>query len=114
MAGELEDLSRRWDSYWNEMVVNLGNLPLTIHWYVIFISRVALSYIAFRSLEQGLIKNNAWVGVFGLIAALASFRSGWKATALPRAAAPTAPDGQTVDRELIDPAAPPVGYDASP
>lgn len=26
-----------------------------------------------------------WVGVFGLIAAAASFRSGWKATALPPA-----------------------------
>lgn len=26
-----------------------------------------------------------WVAVFGLVAAVASFRTGWKATALPRA-----------------------------
>ncbi|KZP22809.1 hypothetical protein FIBSPDRAFT_786864 [Athelia psychrophila] len=100
MAGELEDLSRRWDSYWNEMVVNMGNLPLTIHW----------------SLEQGIIKNDVWVGVFGLIGALASFRSGWRATALPKSAAPALPsliDDKSVDLGPIDPPAPLVGYDAS-
>jgi len=39
-------------------------------------------------LETGLFQNDVWVGVFGLIAALASWRSGWKATALPPALSP--------------------------
>jgi len=34
-----------------------------------------------RSLESGLYRNEAWTGFFGLIAALASFRGGWAATA---------------------------------
>lgn len=29
-----------------------------------------------------------WVAVFGLVAAVASFRTGWKATALPRVSPP--------------------------
>lgn len=41
----------------------------------------------------------AWVGIFGLVAALASWRLGWKATALPSAAAPSAPDVQPYDVE---------------
>lgn len=33
MAEEAElDLRKRWDSYWNEVVVNVGYLPLTAHW----------------------------------------------------------------------------------
>jgi hypothetical protein len=32
VAGELEELRKRWDSYWNEVIVNIGYLPLTIHW----------------------------------------------------------------------------------
>ncbi|KDQ57330.1 hypothetical protein JAAARDRAFT_35956 [Jaapia argillacea MUCL 33604] len=66
-AAEKEDLQKRWDAFWNEFVVNVGYLPLTVHW----------------SLEKGLFRNDVWVGVFGLLAAVASFRSGWKATALP-------------------------------
>ncbi|KAF9466618.1 peroxisomal biogenesis factor 11 [Collybia nuda] len=65
--GEKQELKERWNAYWYELIANLGNLPLTIHW----------------SLDQGLFKDEIWVGVFGLIAALASIRSGWKATALP-------------------------------
>lgn len=71
---EREELAKRWDALLNELIVNLGYLPLTVHW----------------SLEQGLFKNDVWVGVFGLIAGLASWRSGWKATALPPPAAPDA------------------------
>ncbi|EGN91910.1 hypothetical protein SERLA73DRAFT_191823 [Serpula lacrymans var. lacrymans S7.3] len=67
---EKEDIRNRWDAYWNEFIVNVGYLPLTIHW----------------SLEQGLFKDEVWVGLFGLIAGIASFRSGWKATALAPAA----------------------------
>ncbi|EIN10034.1 hypothetical protein PUNSTDRAFT_102011 [Punctularia strigosozonata HHB-11173 SS5] len=65
-AAERTEVRQRWDAYWNELVVNLGYLPLTIHW----------------SLEGGLYQNETWSAVFGLIAAVASFRSGWKATAL--------------------------------
>ncbi|PVG04223.1 hypothetical protein CPB86DRAFT_721925 [Serendipita vermifera] len=51
----------------NELVVNLGYLPLTIHW----------------SLKGGLFKNDVWVHIFGFVAAVASFRGSWKATAGP-------------------------------
>ncbi|TFK36630.1 hypothetical protein BDQ12DRAFT_699475 [Crucibulum laeve] len=63
------ELGRRWDAWWSEVVVNVGYAPLTVHW----------------SLEQGIFKNDVWVGIFGLVAAVASFRAGWKATALPPA-----------------------------
>lgn len=33
-SSEKEELQHRWDAYWNEMVVNIGNLPLAVHWYV--------------------------------------------------------------------------------
>jgi hypothetical protein len=33
-ASEKEELQRSWDAYWNEVIVNVGYLPLTIHWYV--------------------------------------------------------------------------------
>lgn len=44
--------------------VNVGYLPLTVHW----------------SVSTGLI-SEGWVGVFGVIAGLASWRKQWKATA---------------------------------
>ena len=31
---EKAELANRWDALMNEVVVNLGHLPLTIHWYV--------------------------------------------------------------------------------
>jgi hypothetical protein len=34
-ASEKEELRQRWDAFWNEVVVNLAYLPLTIHWCVI-------------------------------------------------------------------------------
>jgi hypothetical protein len=40
---------------------------------------------AHRSLEQGIFKNDVWASVFGFVAAAASFRSGWAATAAPAA-----------------------------
>ncbi|KAI5120196.1 hypothetical protein M0805_006302 [Coniferiporia weirii] len=75
---EKVEVARRWDALGNELVANLGNLPLTIHW----------------SLENGLFKNDIWVGIFGLVAGLASFRSGWQATALP-SAPPSIPSPST-------------------
>ncbi|KAL4249700.1 hypothetical protein ABKN59_006140 [Abortiporus biennis] len=74
---EQEELNKRWDALYSEVVVNLAYLPLTAHW----------------SLEKGLFQNEFWVGVCGMIAALASWRSGWKATALPPK--PAAPEPAT-------------------
>jgi len=68
---EKQEIAQRSDAWWSEVLVNLGYLPLTIHW----------------SLEQGFFKDDIWVNIFGLIAGLTSFRSGWRATALP----PTTP-----------------------
>jgi hypothetical protein len=98
IAGELEELRKRWDSYWNELIANIGYLPLTIHW----------------SLEKGLFSNDAWIGAFGLIAALASFRSGWKATALPLAVSST-PDNLASDVDLssLEQVTQPANYDIS-
>lgn len=62
---ERVEVAQRKSAIWNEFLVNVGYLPLTIHW----------------SLEQGLFTNEAWVGLFGTIAALASFKGGWVATA---------------------------------
>ncbi|KZV73005.1 hypothetical protein PENSPDRAFT_750479 [Peniophora sp. CONT] len=64
---EHAEVKRRWDAWYNELAVNLAYLPLTIHW----------------SLEKGLIKNDFVVNLFGLAAALASFRGGWKAHERP-------------------------------
>ncbi|CAE6514839.1 unnamed protein product [Rhizoctonia solani] len=57
-------LAKRKSAVWNQVLVNLGNFPLALHW----------------SLEKGLFGNEAWVNLFGLAAALASFRGGWAAT----------------------------------
>ncbi|RDB25918.1 hypothetical protein Hypma_006765 [Hypsizygus marmoreus] len=93
-VAEKQELRQRWDGYWSELITNLGYLPLTIHW----------------SLEKGLFKNEIWVGVFGLIAAVASFRSGWRATALP--SPPSTPDiaekSEPVEQPEIT-----IGYDVS-
>ena len=46
-----------------------------------------MKYCLFLSRSRSMLtcSYQVWVGVFGLIAAAASFRSGWKATALPPA-----------------------------
>lgn len=31
---ETLELGKRWDALWNELIGNMGNLPLSIHWYV--------------------------------------------------------------------------------
>jgi len=85
MEKERAEIARRWDRWYNELAVNLSFLPMTIHW----------------SLEKGLFKNDAWVSFFGLAAAIASFRSGWKATALPHttpsAVPPSPPEPEAED-----------------
>ena len=30
---EKDEMKQRWDAFWSEVVINLGYLPLTIHWY---------------------------------------------------------------------------------
>ena len=61
-----QELDDRKAAILNELWVNLGYLPLTIHW----------------SCTKGLI-SEGWVGLFGTIAAMAGLRSGWKNTAAP-------------------------------
>lgn len=78
-VAEKQELQQRKDAFWSEVVINLGYLPLTVHW----------------SLEKGLFKNDVWVGVFGLVAAVASFRAGWKATATPPPSPASGTEGQT-------------------
>jgi hypothetical protein len=46
-----------------------------------------------------MLSEQFWVGIFGLIAAFGSFRSGWKATALPT---PT-PSEDAVSGEVLPP-----------
>ncbi|CCL99302.1 uncharacterized protein FIBRA_01318 [Fibroporia radiculosa] len=95
---EKEELKKRWDSFWSEVIVNLGNLPTAIHW----------------SLERGLFASDIWLDAFGLVAGLASWRSGWKATALPivppaseapdlSSTEPSAHSSMTLDPDIVAP-----------
>ncbi|ETS63687.1 hypothetical protein PaG_01993 [Moesziomyces aphidis] len=61
-----DELDDRKAAILNELWVNLGYLPLTIHW----------------SCATGII-SDGWVGLFGTIAAMAGLRSGWKNSAAP-------------------------------
>ncbi|KAI0368011.1 hypothetical protein BV20DRAFT_969857 [Pilatotrama ljubarskyi] len=65
-AAEKEDISKRKKALTNELIVNLAYLPLTLHW----------------STEKGIFENEVWLDICGLIAGIASWRSGWEATAL--------------------------------
>jgi hypothetical protein len=78
-----------------------------------------------RSLKKGLFQNEVrysitfrniathflqvWVGIFGLIAAAASFRSGWKATALTPPPSSRKADNSDPSKDGDDV----VGYDVS-
>ncbi|PWZ02579.1 hypothetical protein BCV70DRAFT_196825 [Testicularia cyperi] len=63
-----DELDDRKAAILNELWVNLGYLPLTLHW----------------STSTGLF-GDGWVGLFGTIAGVAGFRSGWKNAAAPPA-----------------------------
>lgn len=65
--------------------------------------------ITFLLLDNFLLQ--IWVGIFGLIAGLASFRSGWQATALPSAES-SEPSMDTL-LPPIDEKEPVVGFDAA-
>ncbi|KAI9441042.1 hypothetical protein BJY52DRAFT_1195284 [Lactarius psammicola] len=69
---EHAELARWWDAWYNELAVNLNYLPMTIHWVF---SEMTL----------------AWDSLFGFAAAIASFRSGWKTTALAPPLPPAEP-----------------------
>jgi hypothetical protein len=58
------ELLKRKSAILNEFIVNLGYLPLTVHW----------------SLKTGLFKNDIWVHLFGMVAAVYSFRGSWLAS----------------------------------
>ncbi|KAJ3735758.1 hypothetical protein DFJ43DRAFT_1150980 [Lentinula guzmanii] len=64
---EKQELQKRWHAYWSDLVVNMANFPLALHW----------------SMGSRLIKQDYVVALLNLIVAIVSFRSGWKATALP-------------------------------
>jgi hypothetical protein len=62
---ERAELARRWDTWYNELAVNLSFLPMTIHWYDSLspfhsprAHLILLHTIQFRSLERGLFKND--------------------------------------------------------
>ncbi|KAE8212586.1 hypothetical protein CF327_g3776 [Tilletia walkeri] len=69
--GLWNELHDRKEAILNELWVNLGYLPLTVHW----------------SHPTGLI-GEPLVGLFGTIAAVAGLRSGWRGTAAPIDVAP--------------------------
>lgn len=88
---EQNEVDSRWDAYWSEMAVNLGYAPLTIHWSLkngLFKNEVRLNLLSPTVPSSDLnTLSQLWVGVFGLLAGMASFRTGWKATALSLAPA---------------------------
>jgi hypothetical protein len=53
-AVKLREVGKRKDSIWNEFVVNIGYLPLTVHWYGHHGRQLTRS--EFRSLEKGLLQ----------------------------------------------------------
>ncbi|KAF8631367.1 hypothetical protein AX15_002424 [Amanita polypyramis BW_CC] len=91
---EKQDIHQKWNMFWSDAVTNLAYFPMTIHW----------------SMESGLFKDGVWIDIFGFIAAVMSFRSGWKATAL---AAPTVSKEKKEDEEEKASEAAAGGYDVS-
>ncbi|KAI0775073.1 hypothetical protein BD413DRAFT_292811 [Trametes elegans] len=63
---EKEEIRQRKKAITNELIVNLAYLPQTIHW----------------STEKGIFENEIWLDICGFIAGIASWKSGWEATAL--------------------------------
>ncbi|KAG6332992.1 hypothetical protein ID866_6097 [Astraeus odoratus] len=80
------ELRRSWDTFWNEVIANTANLPLAIHW----------------SLKNGIFTNELWPSFFALVNAIAAFRSGWRATALPVQRSSAESDLDNVGDLLVD------------
>jgi hypothetical protein len=62
---ERAELARRWETWYNELAVNLSFLPMTIHWYdssrlccLLTLPSHPSSHNSIRSLEKGLFKND--------------------------------------------------------
>ncbi|KAF5373879.1 hypothetical protein D9758_000634 [Tetrapyrgos nigripes] len=92
VSGEEGEIQKSWDAYWNEVVINAVNLPLALHW----------------SSKKGFIKSEVLLSILNLVAAIASFRSGWRATARPAPSTDDFPE----PLEPVDPATT-TGYDVS-
>lgn len=60
------ELYTDWVGWYEDIVVNLGYAPLTVHW----------------SLYQGLWTSQVWTGVFGTVACMAGVRSRWRQMAV--------------------------------
>ncbi len=72
MEKERVELARRWDTWYNELTVNLSSSPMTIHWYnsIPFYSRLARltqHTIQSRSLEKGLFKNDVNISLSDIV-----------------------------------------------
>ncbi|EIW57688.1 uncharacterized protein TRAVEDRAFT_150287 [Trametes versicolor FP-101664 SS1] len=65
-AAEKAELKQRKKALTSELIVNLAYLPQTLHW----------------STEKGIFENEVWLDICGLVAGIASWKSGWEATAL--------------------------------
>ncbi|KAN0065589.1 hypothetical protein ACQY0O_000707 [Thecaphora frezii] len=68
-----DELDERKAAILNELWVNLGYLPLTLHW----------------SFPAGLF-GDGWVGLFGTVAGASGLRSGWRNSRAPPVPPPTA------------------------
>ncbi|CDO75184.1 hypothetical protein BN946_scf184866.g25 [Trametes cinnabarina] len=89
---EKKEIKQRKAALKNELIVNLAYLPLTLHW----------------STEKGIFENEVWLNLCGLIAGIASWKSGWQATALKPAPSltnmpPTEPTGEKLAPHVEDP-----------
>ncbi|KAI9066301.1 hypothetical protein FKP32DRAFT_1566205 [Trametes sanguinea] len=88
---EKEELDKRKAALKNELIVNLAYLPQTLHW----------------STEKGIFENEVWLNLCGLIAGIASWKSGWQATALKPAPSvdmsPMEPTGEKLAPHVEDP-----------
>ncbi|KAE9398905.1 hypothetical protein BT96DRAFT_858767 [Gymnopus androsaceus JB14] len=79
-SADKQEMQKRWNAYWSDLVINLANFPLAIHW----------------STGSKLLKHDAIVSILNLIVAVVSFRSGWQATALP-SSTPAQPADELVE-----------------
>ena len=84
---ELARIDKTGESLKNDLLVQVGYLPLTMHWCVSWspdrrVRREADALVARRrSLPNGLLPDQVWVGVFGTLAAACGLRGVWRATA---------------------------------
>ncbi|KAK7058421.1 hypothetical protein VNI00_002055 [Paramarasmius palmivorus] len=90
-TAEKEELKKNWDAYWSELVMNAANFALALN----------------DSSRTGYM-NGVWYDLITLFATALSFRSGWKATALPPAPHPTEKTNGDVPEPTVS------GYDAAP